>query len=93
MAERNNAGEVTFEIMEHIAVLNNRENGWKKEVNIVAWNGGQPKVDIRDWDPSHERMARGITLTEPEAETMAKAIGMRMVERQKAEKQKDDFAR
>lgn len=92
MADRNN-GEVTFDIIEHIAVIKSNENGWNKEVNIVAWNGGQPKVDIREWNPEHDRMTRGITLTEPEAEKMAKAIGMRMVEKQKADKQKDDFAR
>lgn len=92
MADRNNA-EVTFDIIEHIAVIKSNENGWNKEVNIVAWNGGQPKVDIREWNPEHDRMTRGITLTEPEAEKMAKAIGMRMVEKQKADKQKDDFAR
>ena len=92
MAERN-TGDVTFEIIEHIAVIKEGENGWNKEVNIVAWNGGQPKVDIRDWNPEHDRMTRGITLTEPEAEKLAKAVGMRMVEKQKTDKQKDDFAR
>ena len=92
MADRNN-GEVTFDIIEHIAVIKSNENGWNKEVNIVAWNGGQPKVDIREGNAEHDRMTRGITLTEPEAEKMAKAIGMRMVEKQKADKQKDDFAR
>ena len=92
MADRNN-GEVTFDIIEHIAVIKSNENGGNKEVNIVAWNGGQPKVDIREWHAEHDRMTRGITLTEPEAEKMAKAIGMRMVEKQKADKQKDDFAR
>ena len=43
--------EVYFDLMENIGVLTNKENGWTKEVNIVAWNGGRPKVDIRDWDP------------------------------------------
>ena len=90
---RNNNGEVTFEIMEHIGVLEKRNDGWTKEVNIVAWNGGQPKVDIRDWEPSHERMTRGITLTEQQAEKLAQAIGQRMLDRQKSAPERDDFAR
>lgn len=62
--------EVTFEIREHIGVIEARKDGWNKEVNIVAWNGGVPKVDIRDWDPGHERMTRGITLLEEDAKKL-----------------------
>lgn len=66
--------EVTFNIMKHIGVLEERKDGWTKEVNIVAWNGGMPKFDIRDWDPSHERMTRGITLVEDTAEKLMFAL-------------------
>ena len=74
--QRNN-NEVTFELMEHIGVLDtydNREQAWTKEVNIVSWNGGPAKIDIRDWDSSHERMSRGITLTEEQAEKLTAAL-------------------
>ena len=73
----NNTEEVTFELMEHIDVLEERKDGWTKEVNIVAWNGGPGKIDIRDWDPDHERMSKGITLFEEEAETLARALARR----------------
>ena len=48
-----------------------------KEANIVAWNGGVPKLDIREWDPEHERMSKGITLMEAEAEALAKVLAAR----------------
>jgi len=32
----------------------------------VSWNGAAPKYDIRDWDPEHEKMGKGVTLTEEE---------------------------
>ena len=73
----NNNSEVTFEIMEHIGVLDtydNREQAWTKEVNIVSWNGGPAKIDIRDWSADHERMSRGITLTEQQAEKLTKSL-------------------
>ena len=76
-SQRNNNDEVYFDLMEHVGVLANRENGWAKEVNIVAWNGGKPKVDIRDWDPNHERMTKGITLFEEEAEKLVKVLARR----------------
>ena len=66
--------EVTFELMEHFGVIEERKDGWTKEVNIVAWNGGQGKIDIRDWDPSHEKMTKGITLFEDTAEKLAEAL-------------------
>ena len=30
-------------------------------------NDNDPKYDIRDWNPTHDKMSRGITLTEEEA--------------------------
>ena len=84
--QRNN-NEVTFELMEHIGVLEERKDGWTKEVNIVAWNGGQGKIDIRDWDPDHERMSRGITLFEDTAEKLAEALTRRYNEIPAAQRQ------
>lgn len=62
--------EVHFEILEHIGVLSTHSTGWSKELNIVSWNGGQPKYDIRDWDLDHEHMSRGVTLHEKEMRQM-----------------------
>ena len=44
----------TFEIREHLGVIARYESGWRKELNLVSWNGGAPKYDVRDWDPHHE---------------------------------------
>ncbi|MBR2706682.1 MAG: hypothetical protein IKE74_05495 [Mogibacterium sp.] len=71
-----NNTEVTYEIIEHIGELGKRGD-WTREVNIVAWNGGVPKVDIREWSPNHKRMARGITLMEAEAEKLAELLSAR----------------
>ena len=58
--------EVRFEILERIGIISTHPTGWNKELNIVSWNGGQPKYDIRDWDLDHEHMSRGVTLHEKE---------------------------
>lgn len=91
--ERGNREEITFEIRENIAVLNTNNNGWTREVNLVSWNGATPKVDVREWSPEHDRMSKGITLTEAEAEKFARAIGQRMMEKQKAAQQKESHER
>ena len=59
--------DVTFEITQHIGVISEYPTSWKKELNIVAWNGGNKKLDVRDWCPEHEHMSRGVTLHKDEA--------------------------
>ena len=65
--------EFQYEITEEIGVLSESKSGWRKEVNLVSWNGAAPKLDIRDWAPDHEKMGKGITLSAEEAEKL-KAI-------------------
>lgn len=55
-----------FEIKKEIGVLSTSTKGWKKELNLVSWNGGVPKYDIREWSPDHEKMGKGVTLTADE---------------------------
>lgn len=59
--------QVNYEIKEHIGIISESKNGWTKELNLVSWNDNDPKYDIRDWNPTHDKMSRGITLTEEEA--------------------------
>lgn len=47
-------------------------SGWTAEVNLVSWNGHEPKYDIREWDPDHDKCTKGITLTEDELNTVYK---------------------
>ena len=56
-----------YEIIEEIGVLSENAKGWRKELNKISWNGGVPKYDIRDWAPEHEKMGKGVTLTDEEA--------------------------
>lgn len=65
--------ELKFEITERIGVLSENAKGWTKELNKVSWNEREPKYDLREWNPDHSRMGKGITLTDEEAETL-KAI-------------------
>ena len=62
--------QITFEIVEKIGVITEYSTGWNREINLVSWNGNEPKYDIREWSPDHEKMSRGITLKEDELRTM-----------------------
>ena len=50
--------EFKFDIVENIGVLSENAKGWRKELNFVSWNEREPKYDIREWDPEHNRMAK-----------------------------------
>ena len=62
--------DIKYEIIEQIGVLSKSPKGWTKELNKISWNGGEPKYDIRDWAPEHEKMGKGITMTQEEAKTL-----------------------
>ena len=66
--------EITFEIKEQLGVIAEHPTGWNKELNKVAWNGNLSKYDLRDWDPEHLRMSRGVTLSEEEARALYKLL-------------------
>lgn len=66
--------DFTYEIVEEIAVLSENAKGWRKELNKISWNGGAPKYDIRDWAPEHEKMGKGVTLSEDEYQALKNII-------------------
>ncbi|WP_324822748.1 YdbC family protein [Sinanaerobacter sp. ZZT-01] len=74
MSTKEKEREVTFEINEHFGVISVSANGWQRELNMVSWNGGMPKYDLRDWDKNHKSMSRGITLTKEELKTLETLI-------------------
>ncbi len=64
--------EIRFEITRHCGVIDeNGKSGWRRELNVVSWNGGDPKFDIREWSPDHTHMTKGITLTYDQAAKLA----------------------
>ncbi|HBY20077.1 MAG TPA: hypothetical protein DEG71_03555 [Clostridiales bacterium] len=67
--------EIKYEITEKIAVLSQTSGGWTKELNLVSWNDKPAKYDLRDWSPEHEKMGKGITLSEEEMQELKKVLG------------------
>ena len=77
--------EIAFEILHSIACLSEEKSGWRKELNLISWNGGKPKYDIRDWAPEHKydlrswsedhsKMGKGITLSDAELSALKDAL-------------------
>lgn len=68
-----------YEILEELGVLSTNPKGWRKELNIISWNGRPPKFDLRDWAPEHSKMGKGVTLSNEEFSEL-KALLKRMDE-------------
>ena len=52
--------EIKYEITEHLGVISETARGWTREVNMISWNGREPKIDVRDWSPDHTKMSKGL---------------------------------
>ncbi len=65
---------IKYEIVKEIGALSESSKGWKKELNLVSWNDNEPKYDLRDWAPDHEKMGKGVTLTVEELKKLKELL-------------------
>lgn len=66
--------DIKFEIQEEVGVLSESSKGWTKELNLISWNGREPKYDLRDWSQDHEKMGKGVTLTKEELKSLREIL-------------------
>lgn len=67
--------DIKYDIIEELGVVSENAKGWRKELNKISWNGAEPKYDLRDWAPDHEKMGKGITLSADEAQELYMILG------------------
>lgn len=63
-----------FEIIQELGILSESKSGWTLELNLISWNGSEPKYDIRNWSPGHEKMGKGISLSANEVEKLVTTL-------------------
>ena len=68
---------ISYKVIANVGILAQYPTGCSKEVNIVSWNAGPAKLDIRDWSEDHEKMSRGITLTADEVQRFVDSVQAR----------------
>lgn len=65
--------DIKYKIVKELSILSEGK-GNKKELNIVSWNGGDSKIDIRTWkyDSEGNRVSplKGITLSYDEGQLL-----------------------
>lgn len=66
--------EFKFEIVENLGILSENDKGWRKELNLVSWAERPAKYDIREWNPDHTRMSKGLTFNEDELKILLELL-------------------
>ena len=66
--------DITFDVKKHLGVIADTGNGWKKEANIISWNGRAAKLDIREWNSDKTKMKKGVTFSKTEIGELKKLI-------------------
>ena len=68
-------GGPIYDIKKRLGVISKSRNGWTKEMNLVAWNDGEPRYELRSWSPDHSRMGKGISLSVAEMDSLREILG------------------
>ncbi|MBQ8839995.1 MAG: hypothetical protein IJ004_01525 [Clostridia bacterium] len=66
--------EFKYDIVKNFGNVSDSDNGWIKEVNLISWNDREPVYDIRAWQENHEKLGKGITLTEAELKNLKELL-------------------
>lgn len=66
--------DIKFEIQEELGSISESPKGWKKELNLVSWNGNKAKYDLREWSPNHDKMGKGVTLSVEEIRALKEIL-------------------
>lgn len=66
--------QIKYEIIKTIGIISESSKGWTKELNLISWNERDPKYDLRDWAPEHEKMGKGVTLTIEELKELREVL-------------------
>lgn len=68
--------DIKYEIVKTIGILSEGSKGWTKELNLISWNDREPKYDIREWAPEHEKMGKGVTLSNEEVQKLKELLAL-----------------
>lgn len=67
--------EIKCDILETLIEFPKDSGGWHKELNLISWNGKEPKYDLRSWNDDRSRLGKGTTLTKEELLILKEKLG------------------
>lgn len=64
------ADDFSFSIEKNLGVVSEGKGGWNLELNLVSWGGRPAKYDLRSWSPDHQKMGKGVTLSQDDIDSL-----------------------
>ncbi len=64
------ADDFSFSIEKNLGVVSEGKGGWNLELNLVSWGDRPAKYDLRSWSPDHQKMGKGVTLSQDEIDSL-----------------------
>lgn len=64
---------IQYEIINEIGVISD-DGKWRLELNRISWGKREPKYDLRKWSYGHEKMSKGVTLTDAELRRLQEVL-------------------
>lgn len=77
--------DIKKEIIEKVGVIGSTESGWRTELNVISWNDGAAKYDLRPWSPDNTKCGKGITLTPEELYKLKELLNVKLGETRQEE--------
>ena len=69
------AGQVLILRVETINIRHDEDEILRKQSKLVKVFDDRPaKYDLREWDPDHQKMSKGVTLNDEEMEILSKIL-------------------
>ena len=66
--------DIEYELIETYGVFEETKGGWTREVNLISWNGKEPKIDVRTWSPDHSKSSKIGTLSNDAARKLGQIL-------------------
>lgn len=64
------ADDFSFSIEKNLGIVSEGKGGWNLELNLVSWGDRPAKYDLRSWSPDHQKMGKGVTLSQDEIDSL-----------------------
>ena len=69
----------SFDIIEHIGIVDTSYGGWTTELNVVRFSRpdgtpGKAMHDLRAWNSDHSRCGKGLRLTDDAVKALAEIL-------------------
>ena len=66
--------DISVSVEKELGVIATKPGDMTLQINVVKWNNGKPKVDIRSWNEDRSRMSKGLGFNKYEIKVLKELL-------------------